>query len=309
VLEHIRRRPRDYDRVDLSPLRIADAGGGSPHDRTFTPLGCAALIDLDTSWHDYWESRRKDHNRRRNVERCERRLAERGKLTYVRYRPAGTGRFDAQPRWDLYDACEELARISWQSGLGEGNTLSHAHVRDFVRDAHVAAVNAGALDLNLLLLNDRPIAFVYGYHYRGQVDLIRAGFDPELAALAPGNALWTRIIRDSYARGDRVIDLGPTCLDYKRFWMTRLEPTFGYHAYPGHPRAQLLRLAFWARSRLTRPRAETNEAAKREVAQRRAPAAAARRRSPRHDVPRQKEEEVCLLQEPSEQEFAPSGPR
>ena len=100
-----------------------------------------------------------------------------------------------------------------------------------MRDVHEAAVQAGAVDVNLLFLNDQPIAYVYGYHFGGYIDLTRIGFDPHFAKFAPGNALWSRLIRDSFERGDRVLDLGPTCLDYKRFWMTHLEPSFTYCRY------------------------------------------------------------------------------
>lgn len=270
AMDYIRRAPRDYDVIELSPLRLTGEQLSSLDNHCVTPCASVGLIDLNTTWAEYWESRRKDHNRRRNVERCERRLAEQGTLTYVRYRPAGALHSDAQPRWDLYDACEGLARKSWQSGLDDGNTLSHPRVSRFLRDVHVAAANAGCLDLNLLCLNDRPIAFLYGYHYRGTVELIRTGFDPDLAAMAPGNALWTRVIRDSFERCDRTIDLGPTCLDYKRFWITRVESTYQYRMYPWHPRCQLLRAAFWLRSQFERKRSETNEASKRAVAGRRA---------------------------------------
>ena len=201
-----------------------------------------------------------DHNRRRNVDRCERRLAEQGGDHLFALSSAwNKNHHDAEPRWDLYDACEELARKSWQAGLTNGNTLSHEEVRDFVRLAHVAAVDAGALDLNLLYLDQRPVAFVYAYHYRGYVDLMRIGFDPELAKVAPGNALWTRLIRDSYQRGDRVLDLGPTCLDYKKFWLTRVEPSYRYLHYPLRPRAQTLRLARWLKERFKRKVEETNQ--------------------------------------------------
>lgn len=259
-LDYLRSAPRDYDLIDLRSMPAMHAD--LPPDDAPLPLvasGEVAMLDLQNDWPTYWASRNCDHNRRRNVDRCERRLAEQGKISYLRYRPLGTRHRDADPRWDLYDACEDLARKSWQAGLTNGNTLSHEEVRDFVRQAHVTAVDEGALDLNLLYLDKRPIAFVYAYHYRGHVDLMRIGFDPELAKVAPGNALWTRLIRDSYERKDRVLDLGPTCLDYKKFWMTRVEPGYRYLHYPLRPRAQTLRLARWLKDRFARKIVETNQ--------------------------------------------------
>jgi len=261
ALQYAWRSKRKFDLVDLTTIPIADTTGGlrsidSDDAKTtidFAGQECheatrVAMLDLTGDWENYWESRKEQKNRRRNVERCERRLHELGTIRYERYRPNGESIDDNDPRWDMYDACEEIARASWQDGLVDGNTMHHDHVRPLLRDAHIAAVNAGAADINLLLLDDRPIAFVYGYHYQGYVDLMRIGFVPDLAKLAPGNALWTRLIQDSFTRGDRVLDFGPTCLDYKRFWTTRLEPTYQVQQYASTPRAQALRLARWMKS-------------------------------------------------------------
>jgi CelD/BcsL family acetyltransferase involved in cellulose biosynthesis len=147
--------------------------------------------------------------------------------------------------------------------------MHHDQVRPLLRDAHLAAVSAGAADINLLLLDDRPIAFAYGYHYQGFVDLVRIGFVPDLAKLAPGNALWTRLIQDSFRRGDRILDFGPTCLDYKRFWTTRLEPTYQVQQYASTPRAQALRLARWLKSQRHADSDDSNQHSKELAAKRR----------------------------------------
>lgn len=262
ALYHVRRSRRKFDLVDLTTLPVAEMTGApraidadsAPTTVEFAGQECdeatrVAVLDLTGDWHSYWESRNAQKNRRRNIERCERRLNELGTVRYERYRPGGTAASDADPRWDLYDACESIARVSWQDGLVEGNTLHHEHVRPLLRDVHLAAVDAGACDLTLLLLDERPIAFAYGYHFQGYVDLVRIGMVPDLAKLAPGNALWTRLIQDSFTRGDRVLDLGPTCLDYKRFWTTRLEPSYAFREYSSSARAQALRLARWLKSR------------------------------------------------------------
>ena len=163
---------------------------------------------------------------------------------------------------DLFEKCVTIAARSWQSGLVEGNTLSHGDVYPLLRDVHFAAARAGGLDVSLLKLNGTPIAFAYGYHFRGHVDVMRIGFDPEWSKMGPGSVLWTRQIRDSIARGDRVLDLGPTAVDYKKFWMTRRVPTYRWLRYTHSPRAQLLRLARWIRGRTGKPLDTTNSESK-----------------------------------------------
>lgn len=282
ALHHVWRSKKKFDLADLTTIPVADRSGqprtvdsesaAPPID--FVGQECdeatrVAMLDLTGNWDSYWESRNVQKNRRRNVERCERRLLELGTVRYERYRPGGAALSDAEPRWDLYEACESIARASWQDGLVDGNTMHHDQVRPLLRDAHLAAVNAGAADINLLLLDDRPIAFAYGYHYQGFVDLVRIGFVPDLAKLAPGNALWTRLIQDSFRRGDRILDFGPTCLDYKRFWTTRLEPTYQVQQYASTPRAQALRLARWLKSQRHEDSDDSNQHSKELAAKRR----------------------------------------
>ena len=284
ALEYLSQGERDFDVADLrglaAPASSSDCESVAVEDssRKTARIGqclCSefqrvAMLDLQGDWASYWQSRKELHSRYRNVERCYRRLQEAGAVNYVRYRPQGEAAHDADPRWDLYDACEELASRTWQDGLAEGNTLHHEQVRPFLRDVHLAAVQSGAADLNLLYVDGAPIAFLYGYHYRGYVDLIRVGFDPDWSKLAPGNALWRRAIQDSFERRDRVLDLGPGCLDYKRFWLTRVEASYRLLRYTVSPRSQLLRTGRYLKSWLSRPKEESNRENKARAAARRA---------------------------------------
>src|SRR5690606_35280513 len=120
--------------------------------------------------------------------------------------------------------------------------LSHEQVRSYLRAAHAAAVKAGAVDVNLLLLNGTPVAFAYNYHHRGRVYGLRTGFDREAVQDGAGTVLMKRMIEDSCRRGDSLHDLGPEYLDCKRYWLTRLRPAYHYtHFRPTGLRAQMLR--------------------------------------------------------------------
>ncbi len=237
-------------------------GGQNAHE-----FSQVATLHLEDDWEAYWESRRKvQKNRRRNVERCERRLAELGEITWKRHR---TGNGESAPEWEMFDQCVELAGMSWQDGLIDGNTLHHESVHGFIRDVHEAASKAGGLDMSVLYLDGKPQAFVYGYHYLGYVDLMRVGYNPELAKLAPGNALWTRLIADSFERGDRILDFGPSCLDYKKFWISEIEDSFIVTQYASTPKGQSLRLAQKVRGKkdVLFTEKDTNERSKRLAAE------------------------------------------
>ncbi len=248
-LSHIRRTRRDWDALELRWV----GGGGQQCSRTETAMrSCGlqayqttvdhtAIINLAGTWEEYLASHTSKW--RNNYRRWNRRLQEHGEVAYLRYRPRGEARDNGEPRWDLWETCLDIARASWQGSSEDGTTLSHASVEPFLRDAHAAAANAGALDLNLLLLDQQPVAYAYNYHYAGHVYGLRMGYDPALAPDGAGNALYGWIIEDSFLRGDRIYDLGPGSLDCKKHFRTSILPIHRYSHFPLLPvRSQLLRL-------------------------------------------------------------------
>lgn len=255
AMGHIARCERHWDVLDLRWIdeSIADRGRtprametrGMPAYHSVWKQ--TALIDLERagSWDTYWASRTTKW--RTNVRRNEKRLAELGSVQHVRYRPLGAAHGDDDPRWDLYEQCEEIARRSWQGGSTNGTTMTHESIRPFLRDSHAAAARAGGFDLNLLYVNDKPIAFNYCYHYHGQLFGLRMGFDRSSGADGAGSVLLRRIIEDSFARGDRMFDLGADYVDCKRPWLTQVAP-IGRETYypPGISRVQLLHAKRWA---------------------------------------------------------------
>lgn len=246
---HIRRTPRDWDLIDFrwvppddearSAYRSAMRSAGLPGRESLWTQ--AAMVDLNGSWEDYLATR--PARFRSELRRQHRRAAECGPLCYERLRPGGAD-CHAAASLPLYDQCVELARRSWQGSSQSGTTLSHQPVCGFLREVHVAAAAAGAVDLNVLRIGDRMAAFAYNYVTGGRVYGLRAGFDPEFAEAGAGTVLLSHMIRDSFQRGDRLIDLGTGYLAGKRPWMTRLADVGRITHYAGAClRAQILRLA------------------------------------------------------------------
>ena len=153
-------------------------------------------------------------------------------MTLVRHRPLPESRGDGDPRWDLYDMCVALAGRSWQGDATDGTTLSHPAVCDFLRDVHAAAARQGAVDLGLLMLAGRPVAFIYHYHYDGRLYGLRKGFDPEFSPLRAGLVLQYLVLQDGTRRGDHSYDLGVGYHDSKRHWQTRLATSYRFTHFP-----------------------------------------------------------------------------
>jgi CelD/BcsL family acetyltransferase involved in cellulose biosynthesis len=237
-LEHVCRTKRDWDVLELRWVgtddadcrRVEQAFDDSGLRGHRTVLDSTAVIDLEGSWDDYLAA--KNSKWRNNLSRWQRKVSQLGEPSYLRYRPRGADQDDADPRWDLYDDCLKIARASWQGSSLTGTTLSHDAVAAFLKDVHTAAARLGALDLNLLYLDGRPIAFAYNYHYRGRVFGLRVGYDAACSRDGVGNVLYGRAIEDSFRRGDRVYDLGPGSLECKRYFLTAIRPIYRYSYFP-----------------------------------------------------------------------------
>lgn len=256
AIEHVRHAPRHWDFLELrwqgapdtNPIETAQALQAAGFQAMQTVWDRTSVVDLDGTWESYLSTRKGAWLRR--FRHAERKLAGQGEVSYVRYRPAGELAGDGDPRWDLYDACEEIAQRSWQGKATNGTTLSHPSVRGFLREAHQAASAAGAVDLSLLLLDGSPVAFVYGYHMRGYVYGLRRGYDVARAKEGAGNVLLAYTLRDSFSRRDRLYDMGVGSFSSKRHFQTRVIPILRYsHFPPTALRAQFLRLKRWLQSR------------------------------------------------------------
>ena len=267
-LKHIAAAKRDWDAIELrwageGDFDTADASGAleaNGFDACRTPVDHTALIRMEhLSWDDYLASR--GTKWRNNYRRWERRAAELGEISLLRYRPSGELQGDGDPRWDLYDACLSLAERSWQGSSQTGTTLSHASVRDFLRDMHGAAARSGGVDLNLLLADGEPIAFAYNYYHRGYVFGLRIGYDQRHNKYALGNLIYARVLQDSFLRGDQLYDMGPSHIDVKRPLLTEVHPIYRYsHFRRGSLRGQLVRMKRLLDSQRITPAATAVEA-------------------------------------------------
>ncbi|MEM9659054.1 MAG: GNAT family N-acetyltransferase, partial [Planctomycetota bacterium] len=237
--------PRDWDVLEPRWIGVADG----ERDRVesalvgagLTPLcsvqDTTAVIELPAAVETYWSSRtpKCSANRRR----WERRLQAQGVVRYERFRSDG----DGNPRWDLFDQCLDVAERSWQHGATGGTTMTHGAIAPFLHDVHEAASASGGVDVNLLYVNDLPIAFAYNYCYRGHVFGLRVGYDAEFHQAGAGALLCAMSIEDSILRGDWRYDLGPGGMEHKRHFMTHPLPMYRFSCYrTASLKQQLLRI-------------------------------------------------------------------
>lgn len=247
ALNHLAHHRRDFELLDLRFLDRADADdaahalqaiGWSSREAVWKET---AILDLTIGWEAYWASR--ESKFRNNLRRHEKRLKEMGEVELVRYRPRGAAAEDSDPRYDLFDACVDVARRSWQATSDSGTTLSHPEIHDYLRETHAAAAALGCVDISLIKLNGEYVAFGYNYVYDGSLLGLRVGYDAQYTKIGLGNLLYLYAFQDCFARQDKQFDMGIGSLDIKRFWWTQTACSYHLTHYPlAAPRAQLLRL-------------------------------------------------------------------
>ena len=230
-LEFLRKSRRDWDLIDLRWLGVTPTDCQQTADLLTatgeTPvchlLDQTAVIQMPENWEAYLASR--TGKWRNNLKRWQRKADELGEVTYLRYRPEG------DPRWDLFDQCVAVAEASWQGDSSDGTTISHESIQPFIRDCHEAAAARGCVDLNLMYLNQKPVAFGYNYCYQGRVFGMRVGYDPAVKSCSAGSLMYAHMISDACHRGDDYFDLGPGSLDCKRQVWTDVLPIYRLTCY------------------------------------------------------------------------------
>ncbi|MCA9231448.1 MAG: GNAT family N-acetyltransferase [Planctomycetales bacterium] len=198
-----------------------------------------SVVNFSGTWEDYLASRTSKW--RNNYRRWNRQLNALGEVTHLRFRPDANEQGDLG--WEYYDECLRIAAASWQGASQTGTTLTHEAVAPYLKDTHATAARCGCIDLNLLYLDGRAIAFAYNYVFQGHVYGLRVGYDPDLSCKGAGNLLYAKMIEDSYQRGDWRHDLGPRHLECKRALVTDVLPIYRLSCYKSWSvRQQLLRL-------------------------------------------------------------------
>lgn len=254
AMRYLRDRQRDWDMLDLRWIDpAADRGrtANAMRMNAFAPVQQpwmqGAVIDTSEGWESYWAAR--SPKLRENLRRCRRKLERLGCLEYERYRPDVVADDVVAPRWDLFEACIEVAAQSRQAENDEHLVMSHPRIAEFLADVHEIAYREGCLDVNLLRLDGRPIAFAYNYCFAGEVFGLRTGFDRQLAAFGPGSVLRQMMVEDSFRRGDRRIDLGMGYLESKTPWQTQTVASYRCTHFAPTVRGRLLRVKRWADDR------------------------------------------------------------
>lgn len=227
-------------------MRLAGLPAAVETDATTSVLDMTRFAD----WAGYLASRSK--KARHELRRQRRQLERDYQIGFTRHRPEALRCGDGDPRWEMYQQCLDIAEKSWQANSENGNTLCHGSVAEQLADSHEAAARLGMVDMSVLTIDGKPAAYYYAYYCGGEVVGLRTGFDPSMPGGA-GAVLLGMLIEDSFARGDRRLDMGVGTEAYKKRLRTTVETSSRLtHVAAGAWRSKALQAAKWCVRKLSK---------------------------------------------------------
>jgi len=172
------------------------------------------VVDILHDWQAYMRCWSRNH--RSSIKRSRSKLESEGNLQVVRLRYA--------PDRELYETLETCFAIENKSWKGETGTsvIGTPGLREYYHHEVRMMRDIGALDLWLLKLNDRIIAFEYCHYSKGTCYSHKISFDPDFERFSPGKVL--RCIQLEQYHQDPTAEtfdtLGVLC-EAKAKWVTR----------------------------------------------------------------------------------------
>ncbi len=236
----------DYCAIDRIPEDSGLYSGNEPVTGKFTTLNRIVeptlAIDLPESWDDYLAGLSKRH--RNNIRRTMRKLEIEHQVRMVR---AGLSPEDESHVIEtLIEDALNVSRRSWQGKATHGVAICDQDTAEFFRQSSRSLAQYGMLDLALLYIDERAVAFTWGATRNGLAWVATAGFDAELGKLGLGMVLDALVIRDSIQRGMIQLDWGDESAEYKQRWCNRSIPLYEVELY-AKPRIGKLKRSLQAR--------------------------------------------------------------
>jgi len=181
-------------------LKACDRAGVS-HD--YRPRWQVPVIPVG----DDWEAcRRRWSKRHRNkMTKAAQRLAQRGRVHYIRHTQPDTAELPG-----LVRRCFEVEDRSWKGESGTSVLRNEGMLEFFTRQAELLA-RYGHLELALLQVDSRPVGFIYGFRAKGVSYWHKIGYDPEFQCSTPGLLVQCLVLEELHGTpGCKAVDcMGP----------------------------------------------------------------------------------------------------
>lgn len=188
-------------------------------------------IDIRCDWDEFYATRttrtRKTHRNLLNT------IHKAGEIQIIRVSTA--------QEYELHrSAILDVAANSWTARAGD--SLATPRNCAFFDDLSRVAAEHGWLDLWLLLLNGRVIAFEYHLRCNGRNHALRASYHEKFASLSPGTVLDLHVMKELF--NDHVLtqeyDLGGSLDPYKKKWIPAVRKHTMIHLFKQSAYSRLL---------------------------------------------------------------------
>ena len=197
--------------------RFATACEGRGAGLAVQPRFDVGWLPIGRDWPAYTASLSRSH--RQAMNKVARRLEKAGRVRFQR-----TTRFARDEIESQLFAGFTVEDCGWKGQAGTSVLRTPDMFAYFVRQAEqLAAWNA--LDLSTLSLDERPIAFLYGYRGKGVLYTFKIGYDPNAAQFAPGQVLFYKLFEQLHADGEvTAVDFAGPLSEFTARWRPESYP-------------------------------------------------------------------------------------
>jgi CelD/BcsL family acetyltransferase involved in cellulose biosynthesis len=141
-----------------------------------------------------------------------------------------------------FESLVALHQQRWSPRPG-GGVFADERAKRFHRDIVRVLSERGRVSLDLLLLDGRPIAGIYGFVYQGAYYFYLPGFAPDvLPKASPGLLVLYHRIQQAICDGERMVDLLQGAQPYKLEWSNDIRRSITLRYYNRSVRAVALKL-------------------------------------------------------------------
>jgi CelD/BcsL family acetyltransferase involved in cellulose biosynthesis len=238
------RRPRrlalaflDGDAPATTLLRRAVAHDG--YAVAERQLANAPYLELDGGDWEAFEREAIPAKDRRTLNRRARRLTEQGRV----WLDVSDGREDAATLDARFDEVVRIEAMGWKGRQGTAMS-SRQDTRAFYRAvAHWGAAR-GWLRMQVLRLDEAPLAVAFALEAHRVLYSMKTGYDPAHRSFGPGVMLMREVVRQGFEDGLERYELLGDEDPYKRMWSSGAHPRIALQAFAHSPRGRFDHFAF-----------------------------------------------------------------
>jgi CelD/BcsL family acetyltransferase involved in cellulose biosynthesis len=163
------------------------------------------VVPIQQDWESYYQSL--SRNLRDDLKKNKRRMEKRGKVIYRRF-------IGSQATQDHMYALFTINKLGQHPHLYQ----TSIDTKEFHLDLAKIMAERGWLDLSFLYLDEKPVAFMYGFLYQNCFEAWRIGFNAEYSELSVGKMVLFFLLEDCFRRQVHELHFLRGGGDYKARW-------------------------------------------------------------------------------------------